>query len=70
MGKISCAFKMTQVDVIQFPAKMVLRLRNIQADRLEARDDRLNFMNEVPAHRGSENDQKILSRGGWATADM
>jgi hypothetical protein len=37
---------------------MVLRLRNIQADRLEARDDRLNFMNEVPGHRGSENDQK------------
>ena len=58
VGKISCAFKMTQVDVIQFPAKMVLRLRNIQADRLEARDDRPNFMNEVSAHRGSENDQK------------
>jgi hypothetical protein len=58
VGKISCAVKMTQVDVIQFPAKMVLRLRNIQADRLEVRDDRLNFMNEVPAHWGSENDQK------------
>ena len=58
VGKISCALKMTQVDMIQFPAKMVLRLRNIQPDRLDTSDDRLNFINEVLAHRESENEQK------------
>jgi hypothetical protein len=62
MGKISCAFKMTQMNVIQFAAKMLLRLRNIQPDRLDTGDDRLNFINEVPAHTKSENDQKDTLR--------
>ena len=59
MGEISCAFEVPQIHVIQFLAKMLLRLQHLEPDGLEACDDRLDFKDEVLAHKNA--DEKLLS---------
>jgi hypothetical protein len=54
---------MTQVDVIEFPAKMLLCLRNIQPDWLEARDYRLDFGDKFLLIEKAKTVEKVRSRG-------
>jgi hypothetical protein len=60
VGKIPRAFKMTQMDVIQFASKMLLRLRHIESNGLEARNCLLNFVEAAAAHRTRKKPTRAL----------
>ena len=61
MSEISRALKVSQMHVIKFLAKMLLRLQHLKPDGLELRDDRINFLVEIFAH-GRKRRNNLLHR--------
>ena len=51
MGKISSAFEVTQIDVIQLAGKMLLCLQHIETYGQKSSNEGLNFVGDAAAHR-------------------
>ncbi len=51
VNEISRTLKVAQMYVVEFLAKLLLRLQNLQPEGLELRDQRLDFKLEIPAHK-------------------
>ena len=60
MDEISSALEVTQIDVIELLAEVLLGLQYLKPNGLKPRDDGLNFKDEVLAHRIKKSQEYIF----------